>query len=750
MCKKLILLVSVVLVLDMVLISGAGAQPDLIGWWKLDEGSGDIAVDSSSSGNDGTIAYPDSGGLGPGGSVWFTDPVRGTVFSSNGNDSTGCVIDTDLIIPAIGLDTDFTWTFWAYQDPAQATNNDTILGNRNGGTQSPLQFCKFTPTRFEFYNDDGNYEQGINYNSIPGGEWIYHTVVKDGADLTYYRNGEEVMTNTVTKTMDANPFYMGGDAQPAEIWQGRLSDVRLYTKALSVPEVIGAMKGILGPWPYASNPDPADGALYPDVWATMSWSSGAFAISHDVYMGDNFDDVNDATRDSDTFRGNQALETEFYISGFIGYAFPDGLVPGTTYYWRIDEVNDTEPNSPWKGDVWSFSIPPKTAYFPDPVDDAELVDLDARLSWTTGFGAKLHFVVFGEDFDEVSNVATGTPTGTTNFNPGPLKLATTYYWRIDESDGLETFKGDVWSFTTVGAASNPNPANDAVDVKPSVILSWDAGSVAASHEVYFGTDADAVKNATTASPEYKGPIALGEESYDPGKLEFNSTYYWRIDEVNDVNPDSPWPGRVLSFTTGDFFVIDDFEDYDTGDNQIWYAWHDGLGYGAVGTDPYFAGNGTGAAVGDENTPSYTEETIVHGGGKSMPVVYDNNKQGYAYYSEVEHTLKDQQDWTERGVDSLSIWFRGISDNGAEPLYVAVSNSTGTAVVVVHDDPAAAQIDKWTQWIIPLQVFADQGIVLTSVDKIAIGMGTQGNSTAPGGSGKMYFDDIRLIQADTAQ
>jgi hypothetical protein len=206
----------------------------------------------------------------------------------------------------------------------------------------------------------------------------------------------------------------------------------------------------------------------------------------------------------------------------------------------------------------------------------------------------------------------------------------------------------------------------------------------------------------------------------------------------------------LSFTTGDFFVIDDFEDYDTGDNQIWYAWHDGLGYGAVGTDPYFAGNGTGAAVGDENTPSYTEETIVHGGGKSMPVVYDNNKQGYAYYSEVEHTLKDQQDWTERGVDSLSIWFRGISDNGAEPLYVAVSNSTGTAVVVVHDDPAAAQIDKWTQWIIPLQVFADQGIVLTSVDKIAIGMGTQGNSTAPGGSGKMYFDDIRLIQADTAQ
>jgi hypothetical protein len=134
----------------------------------------------------------------------------------------------------------------------------------------------------------------------------------------------------------------------------------------------------------------------------------------------------------------------------------------------------------------------------------------------------------------------------------------------------------------------------------------------------------------------------------------------------------------------------------------------------------------------------------------MPVVYDNNKQGYAYYSEVEHTLTDQRDWTERGVDSLSIWFRGSSDNSAEPLYVAVSNSAGTPAVVVHDNPAAAQINKWTQWIIPLQVFADQGITLTSVDKLAIGMGTKDNISTPGGSGKMYFDDIRLIQTDTAE
>ena len=77
--------------------------------------------------------------------------------------------------------------------------------------------------------------------------------------------------------------------------------------------------------------------------------------------------------------------------------------------------------------------------------------------------------------------------------------------------------------------------------------------------------------------------------------------------------------------------------------------------------------------------------------------------------------------------------------------MAVSNSAGAPAVVVHNDPAAAQIDTWTEWVIPLQAFADQGIDLANVDRIAIGLGTKGNITVSGGSGKMYFDDIRLCQ-----
>jgi hypothetical protein len=93
---------------------------------------------------------------------------------------------------------------------------------------------------------------------------------------------------------------------------------------------------------------------------------------------------------------------------------------------------------------------------------------------------------------------------------------------------------------------------------------------------------------------------------------------------------------------------------------------------------------------------------------------------------------------------------GIFSNAAEPLYVAVSNSTGSPAVVAHDDPDASTIDTWTEWIIPLQAFADQGIVLTNVDRMAIGLGTRGNTTIPGGSGKMYIDDIRLYGSGSTE
>ncbi|MCP4256274.1 MAG: LamG domain-containing protein, partial [Planctomycetes bacterium] len=332
----------------------------------------------------------------------------------------------------------------------------------------------------------------------------------------------------------------------------------------------------------ASSPKPANGAILADTWVSLSWRPGDGAVSQDVYFGENLDDVDNGA--GDTFRGNQT-ET-FFVVGFPGFPYPDGLTTGKTYYWRIDGV-EADGTTKHKGDIWSFTVPPKTAYLPDPADGAQSVDPAPVLKWTGGFGAKLHHVYFGDNFDDVNNAAGALPQGDTSYTPGPLKMARTYYWRVDEFDIVETHKGDVWSFTTEGAVESLDPADGAVGITQTPVLTWTPGVFGASHEVYFGTDADAVKNADTSSPEYKGSGNLGSESYNPGQLEWNTTYYWRVDEANNTNADSPWTGPLWSFTTANFLIVDDFESYndldpaDPASSRIFNVWIDGFDNPAV-------------------------------------------------------------------------------------------------------------------------------------------------------------------------
>jgi hypothetical protein len=728
MSKKLIYLVTFVLLVSMAPNSSA----DLILHWKFDEGSGDIAHDSSGNGHDGTIE----------GATWAVGKIGPCLeFGGSGDrvvdeNAPNYLNGLDAVSIAIWIKSDLAPTdkgFIISEEPDGGDNIITMRYDAAGATSGGTSLLKMAVVAA---NDEQQLESSSNLQVT---EW-QHVVMtwSRGEQLKFYVNGVEdtPLANGAPRdvsTADVTILIVGqGGKDAGGGWDGLIDDVRIYDHVLSEVEILGAMEGTV--WPYAIGPVPAEGTIYTDTWANLSWTSGALAVSHDVYFGDNFDNV--STGAESAFQGNQT--STFLIVGFPGFPFPDGLVPGTTYYWRVNEVNDSEPNSPWIGDIWSFMIAPRTAYNPGPADGAESIDVNVRLSWTAGFGAKLHTVYFGESFDQVNNATGGLPQGATTYDPGPLELAKTYYWRVDEFDITETHKGEVWSFTTEGAVGSPNPANGAVDVKQTPILTWVPGVFAASHQVYFGADEEAVRNADTGSPEYKGIKALDSETFDPGTLESDSTYYWRIDEVNDTNPDSPWKGNVWSFTTANFLIVDDFEDYDAEDNQIWYAWKDGLGYGLQGSDPYYAGNGSGSAVGDENTPSYTEETIVHEGNQSMPVFYDNNKQGFFKYSEAELTLTYPRDWTENGVNRLTIWFRGDSANAAEPLYVALNGNA----IVTNDNPNAAQVDTWTEWNIDLQAFADQGVNLANVNTIALGLGNKNNPLA-GGSGTMYFDDIRL-------
>ncbi|MBL7143671.1 MAG: LamG domain-containing protein [Phycisphaerae bacterium] len=716
MCRKLIYLISLVLVTGLVGNTSAG----LVGHWKLDEGSGTITYDSSGNENNGTLNGP----------IWRpSDGQIGGALEFDGIDDYVEVPDNK----SFDITNEITVTAWI--NPVDVAEWRTIIS----------KYAHTPAWRKDLYwlLHSGNIGVSLaGPSGIGGDDWIPNVPIEsgiwahvalsyDGAAMKMYKNGINVATNSISGDLllgdsaSNESFYIGQNTEWGEFFDGLLDDVRIYDRTLTPDQVKDLFNGIPPTFTKAFNPNPPDGGLHEDTWLNLGWGAGDFAVSHDVYIGDNFDAVSEGTEG--TFRGNQT--TIFFVVGFPGFPYPDGLVPGTTYYWRIDEVNDTEPNSPWKGPVWSFSIPPRTAYFPDPADGAESVDVDVRLGWTAGFGTKLHYVYFGDNFNEVNNAAGGLPQGMTTYNPGPLEMAKTYYWRVDEFDVIETHMGNIWSFTTQGAVGSQNPANGAVDVTQTPVLTWVPGIFGASHEVYFGTDKDAVKNADASSPEYKGSGNLGSESYDPRLLEWDTTYYWRIDEANNANADSPWTGPLWSFTTANFLVVDDFESYndlnedEPGSNRIYLAWIDGFDNPTV----------NGSVVGHANPP-FAEQTTVHSGNQSMPIAYDNS----VGKSEATSVLTANRDWTVNGVNKLTIWYRGGSANTAEPMYVIVN---GTAAVT-NDNPDAAQAATWTQWNIDLQAFADQGMNLANVNSITLGLGNRANPTA-GGSGMMYFDDIRL-------
>jgi hypothetical protein len=221
------------------------------------------------------------------------------------------------------------------------------------------------------------------------------------------------------------------------------------------------------------------------------------------------------------------------------------------------------------------------------------------LSWSAGIGAVSHDVYFGTS-DPPAFIGNQTET---TYDPCGLDLNTLYHWRIDEVNGLDTVTGDPWTFTTIsGLAKNPNPANGVSYVALDKVLSWDAGYGAASHAVYLGTDSLGVEAAERLTGDLDGngqvdyddlfilldywltdpagsePYAgvndddivdfadyamlvenwmapqsqyfkgnTGDTSYnDPCDFEFETTYYWRVDEVNGPQK---LKGDLWSFTT---------------------------------------------------------------------------------------------------------------------------------------------------------------------------------------------------------
>lgn len=422
----------------------AVGHADLIGHWKLDEGSGEVAADASGNGHDGTLM---------GGVTWADGYFDGALEFAGGGQKVDIPHSQQL-----NPEDEFTVSLWANVD---ATGT---------GHRSPVTSRDDFPQRgYIIYVEPGNTWQfwtgtGAAWNNTPGpaavaGEWTHVTATYANEQKGFYINGEQVGQSTASFSPNTQQVLrIGGGATEGDgnyFFVGLIDDVRVYDHALSEGQMAAVMAG--EPYPFAAAPTPGVGTMIESTQVTLEWSPGELATTHHVFVGEDAEAVAAATvDDAETFLG-ATTETQMSI-GTAGGAYPDGLTPGQTYYWRVDAVDETNPESPWKGEVWSFWVQPVTAWDPEPTDAAIYVDPNQDLSWAGGQGVLFHTVYFGESREEVESATTdGWMTGEPTYDPGPLKPDTTYYWRVDEFSQTGTHKGSVWSLTTLPEIAVTDP-----------------------------------------------------------------------------------------------------------------------------------------------------------------------------------------------------------------------------------------------------------------------------------------------------
>jgi len=531
----------------------------------------------------------------------------------------------------------------------------------------------------------------------------------------------------------------------------------------------------------ASMPSPEDGATDVARDVVLSWTPGPFAPAvngHRVYLGENFNDVNDGVGPITVSDNNYSPEQRLEL--------------GTTYYWRVDEVNGAPDFTVYPGDVWSFETEPvaltivnvtatasSTAFNQGPpstlVDGSGLTDglhsTDTQAMWSSAFGGPeptwiqfeldqvypLHEMwVWNSNTGLESSIGYGFQDVTIEYSIDGVEyatLGTTHeFARAPGADGYAhntaiDFGGvqakyvkltvntnwALFPFPQFGLseirflhipmrARKPQPDPGTTDVSVDVTLGWRAGRQAAEHKVYVSTDEQTVIDGTA-------PVTtVTEASLSPSSLELDSTYYWRVDEVNNVETPATWQGDVWSLSTQEYIPVDNFESYndiaagEEGSNLVYETWLDGFGTTTNGST-------MGYTIAFEPT---METDTVHGGGQSAPMEYDNTT---AAFSEVTRTLASQ-DWTANGIQTLSLWFFGNPANTPGQLYVKINGAK-----VSYDSPAGnLAMSGWQVWNIDL---ASSGLSLQNVTSMAVGV------EGFGATGILLLDDIGLYRSALA-
>ncbi|MEN6575854.1 MAG: LamG-like jellyroll fold domain-containing protein, partial [Phycisphaerales bacterium] len=596
-----------------------GLDDGLVSYFKLDDGSGTTAVDSSGNGHHGTLVGTQT--------QWVEGYFDGGVLFATGE------AEAHVEFPTTGMSvTAGTISVWGYLGDPQASRTRYFFGHT---TRPPYG------SRIQIYMDGGttNLDLGLGDSHarrtdmmvLPTETWTHVVLTWDRGTYVVYVNGASIATGAYTGLTALDPVAnISDDSNPSEseAFDGILDEARIYDRAITAAEVMEIFRTLPPSRINARSPKPEDKAVDVPRDTLLTWTASEFAAAHDVYCGTVLADVEAADRDNPM--GTLAIEGQ----STTAYQPPQPLAYDQTYYWRIDEVNAAPDSTIYKGDVWSFTVEPYSY---------ALANITATASSATpNMGPEKTVDGSGLSADGQHSTESGDMWLSAKDAPQPAwiqfeldrayKLDGMHVWNYNQA--LESFLGfgikdvtieyslDCVTWTALGdfvlpqAPGDPTYTGDLVDLGgiiakcvrlvihsnwggiaeqyglsevqflhvptrawdlknegmgAEVVLTWRAGREAVSHRVYFSTDQQAVADGTA-------PVVTTEDnSLDLGTLQLGTTYYCRVDEVNEAAVPNVWESEVWSFTTSEFLVVDDLEGYtDDEGNRIYESWIDGM------------------------------------------------------------------------------------------------------------------------------------------------------------------------------
>ena len=393
-------------------LTSADIETGLVAHWKLDETSGTIAYDSVGSNNGTFVGSPTwiagaPEGLNPTGAADFDCTSSTDARYIDCGDGAALDITGDRSLAAwFRIDNwNAEWTGLVTKGANDGSYNlirskyDAVYGGSNDGIAFQVKGMDGSPSsqqvvRGEINVTDGQWHHAVgtyicDYDDGSGLDVGLLSIYVDGVlDREYVVSGGETVTNN-------DSVWINGQEGLSRFPNSSVDDVRVYNRALT-PEEVRAVMGEFN----ATDPNPHDGALLVDNNADLSWTGSSEAVSYDVYFGTSESAVASAGRLSGDINGDGPVNNpDFKIFSEQWLSSPDNpsadldgdgninivdcailagswlqtpdptfkgtqssttFDPGTmdvdtTYYWRVDSVDDSEPESPWKGEVWSFT-----------------------------------------------------------------------------------------------------------------------------------------------------------------------------------------------------------------------------------------------------------------------------------------------------------------------------------------------------------------------------------------------------------